>query len=122
MAHSKGVSLGILILLFMLGVFLIGFLPVIILVVRVKSSFPWYFRSKVQSFVHFVLVIIAAYFGYEYGWSIVSSNFISAADGFGSDRSGFLFLVGIVLPGFYCFIANAVLFTLGKFYYNIYTK
>jgi len=114
--------MGIFLLPMMLGIFVIGFIPTLVLVTRISSSFSWYFRSKIQTTIHFVFIFVAAYFGYENGWSLMNLNFPSAADGFGSDRSGLLFLLGLLLPGIYCFVANCLLFLFGKIYFNAYTE
>jgi hypothetical protein len=113
---------GIVLLPIMLGIFLIGFIPTLVLVSRVKSSFPWYFQSKAQSIIHWALVLAATYFGYSYGWEIVNSNFPSANDGFGSDRSGFLFMTGLLLPGICCLVLSVISVGLGRIYFKSYTK
>ena len=114
--------MGIILLPIMFGIFVIGFLPALVLVLRVKSSFPWYFKSKIQTIVHLVLVLSAAFLGFKQGWGIMNENFPSANDGFGDHRSGFLFISSILMPGIYCLVANSILFGLGKVYFKAQTK
>lgn len=114
--------MGLILLPIMLGIFLVGFVPALILILRIKYRFPWYFRNNIHTIVHFILALFAVYIGYKHGWNLVNSNLPSANDGFGSDKSGFHFLVGLLLPGIYCFAVNCILLLLGKLYFNAHTK